>query len=202
MRIKRYFGFSLILFIMIFSMSFVYANDNVTNDINSNDLSAVSAQADVNLNENLNDESLNSVDTQVSDEIKSDSAKVSSTSKDLADENIIADEIESDEIESDEKLTNNGKVPTLRASSDEEILGAMDHVLEGGSASDVMYWIQQISNNGGGTLYLSGGTYTGQATMGGNLSNRIIVLVLHWPLEVTELIMRMELDIIVILVLI
>ena len=104
MRIKRYFGFSLILFIMIFSMSFAYANDNVTNDINSNDLSAISAPADVNLNANLNDESLNSVDTQVSDEIKSDSAEVSSTSKDLTDENLYADE-----IESDEKLINNGK---------------------------------------------------------------------------------------------
>jgi hypothetical protein len=156
-------------------MSFVYANDNVTNDINSNDLSAVSAPADVTINENLNDESLNSVDTQVSDEIKSDSAEVSSTSKDLADENLYADE-----IESDEELTNNGKVPTLRASSDEEILGA-NVELHGGSAQDVINAIISCNNSGGGIVYLNGGTYTdsGSITAGPgqiiNISNLRVV---------------------------
>jgi hypothetical protein len=154
---------------MIFSMSFAYANDNVTNDINSNDLSAISAPADVNLNANLNDESLNSVDTQVSDEIKSDSAEMSSTSKDLADENLYADE-----IESDDKLTNNGKVPTLRANSDEEILGD-DHDLYGGTAQQVMDMIQQISREGGGTLYLHGGTYTGSGIIGDNLNRNQMI---------------------------
>ena len=168
MRIKRYFGFSLILFIMIFSISFASADE--ISDIDSNDLS-LSVSADVDINENLNDESLNSVDDTVSDEINSNSKEGSSTSDvDLKDD--ISD---SDEIESDEGLTNNGKVPTLRASSDEEILGAMDHELHGGTASDVMNWIQQISDNGGGTLYLNGGTYTGQATMGGNLGRNQMI---------------------------
>ena len=64
MRIKRYFGFSLILFIMIFSISFASADE--ISDIDSNDLS-LSVSADVDINENLNDESLNSVDDTVSD---------------------------------------------------------------------------------------------------------------------------------------
>ena len=162
MRIKRYFGFSLILFIMIFSISFASADE--ISDIDSNDLS-LSVSADVDINENLNDESLNSVDDTVSDEINSNSKEGSSTSDvDLKDD--ISD---SDEIESDEGLTNNGKVPTLRASSDEEILGA-DHDLYGGSAQQVMNMIQQISGEGGGTLYLHGGTYTGTGTLGDNLA--------------------------------
>ena len=153
---------------MIFSISFASADE--ISDIDSNDLS-LSVSADVDINENLNDESLNSVDDTVSDEINSNSKEGSSTSDvDLKDD--ISD---SDEIESDEGLTNNGKVPTLRASSDEEILGAMDHELHGGTASDVMNWIQQISDNGGGTLYLNGGTYTGQATMGGNLGRNQMI---------------------------
>lgn len=154
MRIKRYFGFSLILFIMIFSMSFAYANE--INDIDSNDLSTLSVSADSSIDEHLNDVSLNSVDTQASNEIKSDSNEGSSTSNaDLKDD--ISD---ADKIESDEKITNNGKVPTLRASSDEEIL-CYDHEISGGSAQDVMHLIIQTSNEGGGTIYLNGGTYSG-----------------------------------------
>jgi hypothetical protein len=66
-----------------------------------------------------------------------------------------------DEIESDVCLTNEAQL--LRASND-PILGAgYDKHLDGGSMDNVRDAILEISANGGGTLYLNGGTYTGMS---------------------------------------
>ena len=162
--------FSLILFLIIFSISFVSASENITNDAYANELSAAPVSTDVQNDECISDVSLDSEDNQNLDEVSLSSNEESSTSNtDLKDGTSNNDEIEEDvslsnendedsSIESDEYLPNNGKVPTLQANQ----LGA-DHTLNGGSAQDVMDMIQQISREGGGTLYLNGGTYTGGA---------------------------------------
>ena len=170
MRIKRTLLFSLILFLMIFSISFVSANENAVGDVDANELSTLSVSTDIQTDESINEVVLDSDDNQGLEDVSSNSNEESSTSNlDLKDGTSNNDEIEDDvslsnesdedsSIESDECLTNNGKVPTLRANP----LGA-DHTLNGGSAQAVMDMIQQISREGGGTLYLNGGTYQGSA---------------------------------------
>ena len=170
MRIKRTLLFSLILFLMIFSISFVSANENAVGDVDANELSTLSVSTDIQTDESINEVVLDSDDNQGLEDVSSNSNEESSTSNlDLKDGTSNNDEIEDDvslsnesdedsSIESDECLTNNGKVPTLRANP----LGA-DHDLTGGQAQEVMDMIQQISREGGGTLYLNGGTYQGSA---------------------------------------
>ena len=47
MRIKRTLLFSLILFLMIFSISFVSANENAVGDVDANELSTLSVSTDI-----------------------------------------------------------------------------------------------------------------------------------------------------------
>ena len=162
MRIKRTLFFSLILFLIIFSISFVSANEIATNDISTNELSTASVSTDIQTDESLNEVNLNSGDNQNLDQISSNSNEESSTSNlDLEDgtSNI-------EEIESDECLDNNGKVPTLRASNDEPTLGAPNpadyqHVvnLNGGSGQTIIDAIVNAQPNT--IIYLNGATYSG-----------------------------------------
>ena len=64
MRIKRTLFFSLILFLIIFSISFVSASENITNDAYANELSAVSVSADMQNDECISDVCLDSEDNQ------------------------------------------------------------------------------------------------------------------------------------------
>ncbi|MBR5502943.1 MAG: hypothetical protein IKV87_00610, partial [Methanobrevibacter sp.] len=167
MKYKRKLFSILILFLMIFSISFVSANENVTNDISTNELSTLSVSNDNTIDENLNSANLNSVDTQNTNEVnsnsiensnatefKSDSVEESSSSNlDLEDGTLNTDEIESDDC-----LTKDGKVTNLRANK-----LSYDMSLTNGDAQAVMDAIQEISRNNGGTLYLNGQTYGGSA---------------------------------------
>jgi FKBP-type peptidyl-prolyl cis-trans isomerase len=151
MRIKRTLFFSLILFLIIFSISFASADELTTTD-NTNELSELSVSNDISIDENINDAKIDSVENQKANDVKSNSSEeLSSSDKDLKDGALNTNEIESDECLED---NNNGKVPTLQANK----LG-LDINMTGGSAQDVMNNIVRISRSGGGTLYLNGGTY-------------------------------------------
>ena len=157
MRIKRTLFFSLILFLIIFSISFASADELTTTD-NTNELSQLSVSNDISIDENINNVQLDSVENQNVNNIKSNSSEeLSSSDKDLKDGALNTNEIESDECLED---NNNGKVPTLQANK----LG-LDINMTGGSAQDVMNNIVRISRSGGGTLYLNGGTYGGSGNI-------------------------------------
>ena len=112
---------------MIFSISFVSANENAVGDVDANELSTLSVSTDIQTDESINEVVLDSDDNQGLEDVSSNSNEESSTSNlDLKDGTSNNDEIEDDvslsnesdedsSIESDECLTNNGKVPTLRA---------------------------------------------------------------------------------------
>ena len=57
---------------------------------------------------------------------------------------------------------NNDDSQILGATNDEPVLG-VDRSLNGGTVDDIKREILYISQNGGGTLYLNGGTYTGSS---------------------------------------
>ena len=172
MRLKRDLFFTLILFLIIFSISFVSASE-LTYDTNTDELTTLSV-SDVNsIDEDLNDVKLDSVEANSNDELidsvddNLDESELnsiddtSSPSLDLED-----DEQDIDEIESNDCLTLNDKAQLLRASDNEEILRGDKH-LSGGTAQQVLEAIRDASNEGGGTVYLHGGTYTGTAGWGG-----------------------------------
>ncbi|WP_171776176.1 DUF11 domain-containing protein [Methanobrevibacter ruminantium] len=139
------------LFIIIFSISFVSANENVTNDVSTNELSTQTVSNDITTSESISDTSLDSGENRGLDEIKSNSTEESSSSNlDLEDGTL-----NNDEIESDDCLTKNGKEATLQANK-----LSLDINMSRGTAQDVLDAIVRISSQGGGTLYLNGGTYT------------------------------------------
>jgi hypothetical protein len=185
MRLKRNLFFTLILFLIIFSISFVSASENATCDSNTGKLTTLSVcdsnsiEQDLNevkldsiesnsndkneivnsveTNSNENNEEINSIDDDL-DESKLNSVE-ESTNPQMDQGNI---EQDVDEIESNDCLTLNDKAQLLRASDDEPILRA-DRNLTGGTAQDVLEAIRDVSREGGGTVYLNGGTYTGTA---------------------------------------
>ena len=172
MRLKRDLFFTLILFLIIFSISFVSASE-LTYDTNTDELTTLSV-SDVNsidedlndvkldsVEENSNDELIDSVDDNLDESELNSIDDTSSPSLDLED-----DEQDIDEIESNDCLTLNDKAQLLRASDNEEILRGDKH-LSGGTAQQVLEAIRDASNEGGGTVYLHGGTYTGTAGWGG-----------------------------------
>ena len=63
MRIKRTLFFSLILFLIIFSISFASADELTTTD-NTNELSELSVSNDISIDESLNDVNLDSIQNQ------------------------------------------------------------------------------------------------------------------------------------------
>ena len=139
MRNKRSLFFILILFLILFSTSFVSASENLTHD-NTNEMMLSVDDSDTIENEKLN--------------INLDSVSQSSVST----PDQVDDAQNTDEIENESCLTYSEKAPILGASNDEPILGA-DQNLYGGTARQVMDAIIACSNSGGGTVYLNGGTY-------------------------------------------
>ena len=122
MRDKRSLFFSLILFLIIFSTSFVSASENITHDDTKMTLSADSVAIDA--------DKLNSVDLDSIDE-SSDSAL------DQAD-----DARNTNEIENESRLTLNDKAPILGVSNDEAVLGATvpNYITDTGQ---LINWIKQ-----------------------------------------------------------
>ena len=143
MHFKRYLFFTLILFLIVFSMSFVSANENSTNDQQVSELMTLSISDDINYDDNVKFDSVNASLKATLDQVY--------------------DAQNTDEIESEVCLTNEAQL--LRASNDEPVLGAAVENMDSGTAQEVVNKILEMSNNGGGTLYLNGGTYTGSGTL-------------------------------------
>lgn len=141
MRFRGYLFFISMLFFVLFSTSFVCASE-ITQD-NTSEIIALS-------------DDVGSVDYGQSCSINSNSVDQSSDSiLGLANNGQNTNEFENDS-------TYNGEPEQLRLSIDKEpILGAYDRHLSGGEVSAIRDAILDISANGGGTLYLDGGTYTG-----------------------------------------
>lgn len=145
MRNKRSLFFILILFLILFSTSFVSASENLTHD-NTNEM-------------------MLSVDSNTIENEKLDNINLDSVSQSLVSTPDQVDDAQNtDEIENESCLTYSEKAPILGASNDEPILGA-DQSLNGGSVQQIMDKIVACSNSGGGTVYLNGGTYYGQASL-------------------------------------
>ena len=143
MRDKRCLFFILILFLIIFSTSFVSASENLTHgDTNGKIMLSVDSVAID--NDKLSNVNLESVDESADSTL-----------------GLVDDAKNTNEIENESCLTYEAQL--LRASND-PILGAgYDKHLDGGSMDNVRDAILEISANGGGTLYLNGGTYTGMS---------------------------------------
>ncbi|MBR6023814.1 MAG: DUF11 domain-containing protein, partial [Methanobrevibacter sp.] len=145
MKNTRSLLFILILFLIIFSTSFVSANDDLTHtDTNGDTLSASDGSV---IDENsLNEINLDSIDQS------SDSAS-----------DLVDDARNTDEIEDDGCLTYNEKAPVLGVSNDEPVLGAVRN-LYGGTVQQIMD--EMFNAQPGDIIYLNGGTYTGGANHG------------------------------------
>ncbi|WP_407374826.1 right-handed parallel beta-helix repeat-containing protein, partial [Methanobrevibacter sp.] len=128
-------------------MSFASASDQLTNDTNTDALSMMSAD-DVEIDENFKNGKLNSIDTLSTSLLdQADEKDNNGSVKSLTDEPQLL------------RANNDGRI--LSVSNDEQILGAYDISLSGGTMENIRDAILEISANGGGTLYLNGGTYTG-----------------------------------------
>uniref|UniRef100_UPI0038644ADC hypothetical protein n=1 Tax=Methanobrevibacter sp. TaxID=66852 RepID=UPI0038644ADC len=149
MKNTRSLLFILILFLIIFSTSFVSANDDLTHTDTNGDALSVPDQSAIDEN-SLNEINLDSI------EQSSDSAS-----------DLVDDAQNTDEIEDDGCLTYNEKAPVLGVSNDEPILGVSNDEpvlgatinLYGGTAQSVVDAI--LNANPGDIIYLNGGTYTG-----------------------------------------
>ncbi|WP_296808798.1 right-handed parallel beta-helix repeat-containing protein [uncultured Methanobrevibacter sp.] len=141
MRFRGYLFFISMLFFVLFSTSFVCASE-ITQD-NTSEIIALS-------------DDVGSVDYGQSCSINSNSVDQSSDSiLGLANNGQNTNEFENDS-------TYNEEPEQLRLSIDEEpILGAYDVHLSSGTVENIRDKILDISDHGGGTLYLDGGTYTG-----------------------------------------
>ena len=155
MRDKRCLFFILILFLIIFSTSFVSASEDLAHgDTNgkimlSNDSVAID-------NDKLSNVNLDSIDEAADSTL-----------------GLVDDAKNTNEIENESRLTFNDKTPILGVSNDEPVLGAAVN-LRGGTAQDVMDEIWR--NRGtGNIIYLNGGTYTGSGTLTANRNSHPVI---------------------------
>lgn len=136
MHNRRKLFFILMLVLIILTTSFVAAADNVADE---GDETILSVSDDIVIDDN---DEHNSVEKS--------SGSVLGLAKD----------VQSDENESEKNLTKND-AQLLGVSNDEDILSAYNRDLYSGTVSQIVEAIKDISINGGGTLFLHGGTYTG-----------------------------------------
>ena len=141
MRNKRHLFFILILFLIISSVSFVCASENVTHNGNTKEIATLSFSDD-------------SADEDVTD-VQLDSVKKSSNSA----LGLAGDAQNTNDTGNDSCLTDKSQI--LRASNDERILGAPVNVMSGGSSQDIMDAIDAFKDSGG-TIYLNNMTYNTQ----------------------------------------
>ena len=140
MKNKKSLLFILILFLIIFSTSFVSASDDLTHtDTNGDTLLSM-------------DQSV--VDENSLNEINLDSTKQSSDST----SGLVDDARNTNEYENDGCLTYVNEAPILGASNDEPVLGT-DQNVYGGTPQDIIDAMVRCSNSNGGTVYLNNQTY-------------------------------------------
>ena len=177
MSLKRNLFFTLILFLIIFSISFVSASDDLTYDTNTGELTALSVCDANSIEQDLNEVKLDSVETNPNNvEIKSIDENLGDNELNSIEEtsnhsmDLKNDEQDNEEIESDSlTLTNKAQ---LQASNDEPILGAVIN-LYGGTVQNIMDNITHA--NPGDIIYLNGGTYTGNGYLDAG-ENEIITI--------------------------
>uniref|UniRef100_UPI00386342BD Cna B-type domain-containing protein n=1 Tax=Methanobrevibacter sp. TaxID=66852 RepID=UPI00386342BD len=184
MRFKRCIFLTLMLFLTIFSISFVAASENVTYDQNTGELNTLSMSDVTPIEGASNTLTVDSVDetgdysldTASEDEIEIDSNnenKLLRASNDVEiddDENLEILSAENDLEADNESLIVLGASGDLKinsdlvlgASNDEPVLGN-DVTVTGNSIQDVMNAIIECSRTGGGTVYLNGREYSGNA---------------------------------------
>ena len=145
------------LFLIIFSASFVSASEDLTHGDTDGKMT-LSADS-VAIEDRLSNVNLDSIDE--------------STDSTLG---IVDDVQNTNEIENKSRLTFNDKAPILGVSKDEPVLGTDQHLNEGdATAARVMKAIQDCSDSNGGTVYLYGRNYTGTATLKAD-QNKIIYI--------------------------
>ena len=143
MKNTRSLLFILILFLILFSTSFVSANDNLTHtDTKGDALSATDGSVIV--ENSLNEINLDSIDQS------SDSAS-----------DQVDDAQNTDEIDDDGYLTYVNEAPILGASNDEPVLGADRHV-SGNTVQDIIN--EMFNAQSGDIIFLDGKTYSGSGS--------------------------------------
>ena len=179
MRFKRCMFLTLMLFLTIFSISFVCASENLTYDQSAGELSSLSDSNPTdasNLNVDFIDES-NDDSLDETSENESDDCLVYNENQLLRSSNDV-------EILSDKKalkLRAGNTLDILGASIDEPVLGQnqyLDYTQEA-TARRVMQAIVDCSNSGGGTVYLYGRTYSGTATLTAGQDGNPNILNIH-----------------------
>ena len=170
------------LFLTIFSISFVCANENLTYEQNAGELSSLSDLNPidaVNKNVDFNDEANDNLLAQASenendDLVNNNESHLLRSSNDIETENSVEmlgaantlDILGASNEENGLTILGAGNDLTILAASDDEpVLGVRDISLNGGTTQQVMQAILDCSADGGGTVYLNGGTYTGGATL-------------------------------------
>ncbi|MBR4447767.1 Cna B-type domain-containing protein, partial [Methanobrevibacter sp.] len=174
MRFKRYLFLTLILFLTIFSISFVSASENATYNQNTGELTTLSMSDIDSIDENLktvnldsveetDDSSLGKVNEDEIDEIESDDCLDNNETQQLRS----IDESTSVEVLSagNDLEVDNESLIILGATIDEPVLGNNQYLNDGDATTErVMNAILECSRTGGGTVYLYGRTYSGTAT--------------------------------------
>lgn len=191
MRFKRYMFLTLMLFLTIFSISFVCANENLTYE-NAGELSSLSDLNPIDaVNENVdfideaNDDLLAQTSGNENNDLVNNESHLLRSSNDVEKENSVeklgaANTLDILGASNDENgleiLGAGNDLTILGASNDVEILGDFNpdsipnrhRTVSGTSAQAVINAIRDLSNDGGGHLYLNGGSYSGSGTLNDN----------------------------------
>ena len=180
------------LFLTIFSISFVCANENLTYE-NAGELSSLSdlnpidaVNENVDFNDEANDDSLAQTSENENDEyLVNNESYLLRSSNDVENENSVEklgaantlDILGASNVENEIEILGAGNDLTiLGASNDVEILGDFNPnsipnrhwIVSGTSAQDVINTIRDLSIAGGGHLYLNGGYYSGSGVLNDN----------------------------------
>ena len=178
MRFKRYMFLTLMLFLTIFSISFVCANENLTYEQNAGELSSLSdlnpidaVNKNVDFNDEANDNLLAQASENENDDLVNNESHLLRSSNDIETENSVEmlgaantlDILGASNEENGLTILGAGNDLTiLAASNDEPVLGDAIHVA-GNTVQDVMNAI--TSARSGDVIYLDGRTYSGSATL-------------------------------------
>ena len=193
MRFKRCMFLTLMLFLTIFSISFVCASENLTYEQSDGELSSLSdlnpldaSNVNVDLSDVANDDLLAHASENESDDcLIYNENQLLRSSNDIETENSVemlgaANTLDILAASNDENgltiLGAGNDLTILGASNDVEILGDFNpdsipnrhRTVSGTSAQAVINAIRDLSNEGGGHLYLNGGSYSGSGTLNDN----------------------------------
>uniref|UniRef100_UPI00388F801F Cna B-type domain-containing protein n=1 Tax=Methanobrevibacter sp. TaxID=66852 RepID=UPI00388F801F len=169
MRFKRCMFLTLILFLTMFSVSFVGASENVAYDQNTGELNTLGMSDASPIEGTSNTLAVDSVAVDSADD---DSLGTASEENEIEINDSKDNETKLLQSSNDVEIDDDENLEILSAEKDFEILGANDEPVlgadqtpRGNSMQDVMDAIIRCSESNGGTVYLNGGTYYGGATL-------------------------------------